>query len=130
MIEGQVRATRPDPQTEILQAFIPLVVHSLSGRRWEGEAIVDTGFSDGLALDPDAITTLGLQSYGVERRQMANGLIVLIPIYEAVVQWHGKSITLRVLGMERTLAGAGLLKGCAVSVDMVAEGRVVIRELS
>jgi clan AA aspartic protease len=130
MIEGRVRAILTPEQTEILQACIPLVVHSPAGKRWEGEAIVDTGFSDSLALAHEVIRELALQPYEVRTREMADGRKITVFVYKVAVQWYGKAHTIPVFAMERTLVGAGLLKGYAVSVDMVAEGQVVIRELS
>ena len=88
-------------------------------------AIIDTGFTEWLALPPNMIGRLGLRAKGRETLKFANSTIGEVDLYEARVNWCGNWLTIDVHEIEdHPTIGMELLRGYRVVFDALGEGVV------
>lgn len=71
------------------EAVVPLLVRGPQGSTLSVEAIVDTGFTDFLALPVSAVTSLGLVPRSTYRMRLADGAVHMVEYYEAELLWNG-----------------------------------------
>lgn len=123
MIEGKIDG-----------GYKPVVLVRIMSR--EGEyhpfnVVLDTGFNGDLVLPPAAIQRLGLVQAVVFKATLANGQEVYLDGFETTALWHNRPRRLIVLepGNE-ALLGMNLLAGSRVTLDVEADGAVVIEEAS
>ena len=94
-------------------------------------AVIDTGYNGSLTLPVDVVSALQLAFAGHRRAQLADGSVIIMEVYQALVFWHGKPQD--VLVSQSTgapLLGMSLLSGSRLTLDVVKDGDVVIDELA
>jgi clan AA aspartic protease len=122
MMTGHVNAYR--------QAVVSLVVRGPANVGREIDAVVDTGFNGFLTLPASLIQELGLVWRRRGRAMLADGSDSLFDIYEGTVAWDN---TWRRTAVDEAecdpLVGMSLLDGYQLSIQVTADGRVVISPL-
>jgi len=89
----------------------------------DGEAVVDTGFSEFLALSHPAIARLGLPYRGELALTLANGREEDFAVYRAIVEWHGHACPVPVVATDAgALVGMALLHGSRLTMDIHENG--------
>ena len=122
MIVGQVDARR--------NLIFPLVVKGFFGQELEITALLDTGFSDWLSLTDEQVATLGLLPSGVAESELADGSIVPVTLYTAVVVWEGIERLIEVVGGDTDpLLGVKLLEGYRLIADFTDNGTLLLERL-
>ena len=122
MITGRVGQNR--------NAIIPIDILDSRGRLQRVNAIIDTGFDLELALPRAAIRSLGLTWRDEIEMTLADGQAARFQLYGSTVIWHERRREIRVLETsDEAIAGADLLWGSALSVQMREGGDVIIEEL-
>ena len=117
---------------DLLEARVRLIVQSDSGASAPIEFVVDTGFTDDLALPLDIINRLNLRPReGVIAFTLADGSVANYERYTAYVLWHDRPVEIEVINMEGDpLIGMALLRGSNISIDALPAGAVTITELT
>ena len=117
---------------DLLEARVRLIVQSDSGASALIEFVVDTGFTDDLALPLDIINRLNLRPReGVIAFTLADGSVANYERYTAYVLWHDRPVEIEVINMEGDpLIGMALLRGSNISIDALPAGAVTITELT
>jgi clan AA aspartic protease len=110
-----------------LNLLIPLVLRGFNGQEEIITTILDTGFSDYLSLTMEQIESLGLLPSGVAESVLADGSIVGVTLYTAIVVWDGAEKLVEVVGGDvDSLLGVKLLEGRHLSVDFSDGGTLQI----
>jgi len=123
MITGRVTSER--------EAIIAVEVRALGGRPETLEAVLDTGFTEFLALPVAAVTRLRLPYRGSQHVTLADGGETELATYRAIVEWHGHALPVSVLAIESgALVGMALLHGSRLTLDAVENGPLQIEPLS
>ena len=118
MIEGKVTARR--------DAVVP-IVNVGQDRETTCEAVVDTGFTEFLALPPNLVAQLGLSFVDVSRAMLADGSIVGFDLYRAVVVWNEIRRDILIHASDGgPLLGMSMLYGSRLLIDVVDGGAVQI----
>ena len=113
------------------EAVIPLKVRALGGRAETVHAVLDTGFTEHLALPRDTITHLKLPYRGSEHVALADGKEAEVAMYRAIVEWHGYARPVTVFAIDAgVLLGMALIAGSRLTLDAVPGGSVQIEPLS
>jgi clan AA aspartic protease len=116
--------------TDRREAVIRLKVRGPAGQDQEIEAVVDTGFDGWLSLPSSIIAQLGLPWRRRGRALLADGSETVFDIYEATVDWDGKSRRIPVDRAETVpLIGMSLLEGYELTVQIQPGGNVTVRAL-
>ena len=122
MIEGEVTPER--------QGVVRLWVSHPGGSSEEISAAIDTGFTGFLALPTDTIARLGLHLVGARRGRLADGSLILMPLYLAHVLWDGVLRRVQVLETGGPcLVGVSLLYGYVLTFEAIEGGHVSIEKL-
>jgi len=117
--------------TDRPEAVLPLRIPRPNGRCDTIEFVIDTGFSGELSLPRAQIAALALNRVDVVPVTLADGSQVLVPVFEATIEWGRRSRGVTVLALESDpLAGIQLLVDHTLRVEVVDGGRVTIRKLS
>jgi len=112
------------------EAVVSVNVQAPNGREHVVAAVIDTGFSEFMALSPDQIAGLGLPYRGTDRATLADGSETVLRVYSAVVVWHGVPFLLPVFQSEAgALLGMALLRGSLLTVEIIEGGHVQIQPL-
>jgi clan AA aspartic protease len=112
------------------EAVIELLVKGPRRRAQRLRAIVDTGFTECLALPHDRIASLGLPLRGAQRIILADGSDTELNVYTAVVRWHGIEISVPALEVRGSpIIGMALLDGSRLTLDAIPNGPVCIEPL-
>jgi clan AA aspartic protease len=122
VIAGFVRDDEP---------IIKLRTVGSSGGTRQFEAVVDTGFSSALSLPHPVIAALELTWHSSDKAVLGDGTECFFDIYEADLEWDGKSR--RVLVHEADtdpLVGMSLLRGYELRIQVRRRGKVTITRLS
>ena len=123
MITGTVTAGR--------EAVVALQVRALGGKPELVHAVLDTGFTDFLALPHGLIAQLGLPFRGSAVFGLADGSEARLSAYRAIVEWHGRPRPVTVLGIRAgAVIGMALLQGSLVTLKVVTDGPVRIEPIS
>ena len=94
------------------------------------EFIIDTGFDGDFAVPGHIARRLGGFAKGFTDRLLANGTLVKVPVYEAVVQWEREQRRAEVLVMEgNALMGSEFLRDHLLQVEMTDGGEVTAEPL-
>ena len=121
-IRGRVSSDR--------EGLIELSVGSPSGPKVQITAILDTGFTDFLTLPSALVSRLALEFREFAQAELADGTIVQLPAYEAVVTWHAEERRIVVCGADGApLLGMSLLYGSRLTMEAVDGGEVIIERL-
>lgn len=122
MIVGEVNAK--------WEPVIPLDVRGSSGRWKRISAIVDTGYTGTLTLPLELIEQLELKWDRIGAGKLADGRQIGFDVYEATVQWNGRSRSTWIAGCGGdALVGMELLHGLELRVQIQLGGSVTIAEL-
>lgn len=122
MTSGQVTAQ--------LRPTIELTLEGEAGRPRTVEVTVDTGYNGEILLPPDIIQSLALASAGESPAVLADGTIVLLPMYEGHVRWRGNLRRTTIDGADSDpLVGMAFLKGHRLTVECVPSGIVIIEPI-
>lgn len=121
MIRGKVR--NKDAVVEIGLASRSQIARQVA-------AVVDTGYNGSLTLPSGLISALQLPFVGHRRSRLADGNVVVLEVYEAVVVWHGRPREVLILQAEGSpLLGMSLLEGSRLTIDVSNDGDGTIDEL-
>jgi Predicted aspartyl protease len=122
VIEGEV--------TPEWQGVVRLQVSRSGGPSEEIRAAIDTGCTGFLALPTDTIARLGLHLVGARRGRLADGSLILLPLYLAQVLWDGVLRRVQVLETGGPcLVGVSLLYGYVLTFEAIEGGHVSIEKL-
>lgn len=107
-----------------------LTVRGFSGEEITVDAVLDTGFSDYLALTDEQVRALNLLPSNHVASTLADGTTRTALLYFASVEWDGIPTLIEVVGGDDVpLIGMALLQGYNLSVDVVDGGPVRITRL-
>lgn len=110
--------------------LISLVVRGFAGQELEIVATLDTGFSDWLSLTDAQVEALGLLPSGVGESELADGSLVPVTLYTAIVVWEGVERLVEIVGGDADpLLGVKLLEGYRLMADFVDEGALTLMRL-
>jgi len=122
MIVGQVDERR--------NLLFPLTIRGFTGQELAITTILDTGFSDWLSLTDAQIAILGLLPSGVAESELADGSIVPVTLYTAIVVWEGIERLVEVVGGDTDpLLGVKLLEGYRLIADFTDNGILQLTHL-
>ncbi len=122
MIAGRVTADH--------EARVWLQLRAADGSFGSIEAVVDTGFTEFLALPSERIAALELTPKGFQEIFLADGSPTLLLGYEAVARWHGAEVTVEVLEVDGdALIGMSLLEGSLLTMEVATNGSVRIEPM-
>ena len=122
MIEGEVTPER--------QGVVRLRVSRPGGPSEEMSVAIDMGFTGFLALPTDTIARLGLHLVGARRGRLADGSLILMPLYLAEVLWDGVLRRVQVLETGGPcLVGVSLLYDYVLTFEAIEGGHVSIEKL-
>ncbi len=122
MTAGSVSAYR--------EAIIPLELRGARNDRRVVDAVVDTGFTDYLALPAALLQSLQATLVGTVVAALADGRSVALATYLLTVEWDGQSRQVTVLEADGgPLVGMALLQGSRLTVEVVDDGSVAIEPL-
>jgi clan AA aspartic protease len=108
-----------------LEPFLPLRVYGIADRSAFVQALLDTGFSGDLMLPFETIDYLGLRPITTSRLVLGDGSSVQMPVFDAVVEWQGRTRRIDVYACERdAVIGMSLLRGSDIDLDAVPDGQV------
>ena len=122
MIRGNVNAGR--------QATIPIEIRGRGGLFHSLEAVIDTGFSGHLTLDPETIKLLDLRPMRSVDVILAGNLGRTLNAFRGAVLWHDQMRTVRILeasGMP--LLGMRLLAGSQLTLQVRIGGEALIEQM-
>jgi clan AA aspartic protease len=111
----------------------PVVTVAVTGKRGARisiDAIVDTGFSDYLALPLSIIEGLDLDFLDTVGVRLGDGSLASCDLYRGRVEWLDTTMVVAIQSTETDpLVGVKLLRGCNLSIDFTQNGAVVIERL-
>jgi clan AA aspartic protease len=94
------------------------------------EAVIDTGFNGALTLPPSWIDSLGLPQSGEERVSLADGRVIVVPLYVGYVLLDDQAYEVDVAKAQTDpLVGTALFWGFSLYVEFQANGAVEIERL-
>ena len=113
-----------------LEALIAVDVEDGDGSSHSLEVVVDTGFTGYLVLPQGIIRRLGLRFSGRRSAILASGQQSTIDAYAGIVSWHRQRRNVIVLeSSSESLLGMALLSGSRVTLDVRADGGVLIEDV-
>ena len=117
MIVGSISAAN--------EAVIPVTIRAADGQTSDSNAIIDTGFSGYLTLDPADIAALQLPFRQRNTYELGDGRQVDFNTYRAIVLWNGQERVVSVLESDGgTLVGMELMHGHTLFLDIIDGGEV------
>ena len=94
------------------------------------DAVIDTGYNGALTLPPDWIDALGLPQSGEERVSLADGRVIVVPMYVGSVILDHQAYEVDIAKAKTDpLAGTALLWGFSLYIEFEANGRVEVERL-
>src|SRR5882672_1416447 len=107
------------------EARVPIVVRGESEREIEIEAVIDTGFTEILAIPQHVIDALAMPFREIVRFALADGVESEMAIHRAEVLWNGRWRSIMAVATHGdALLGMGLLRGYRLQMDVVDRGEV------
>ncbi len=111
------------------EAVVVLTVFDANGEAYELDCVVDTGFTGYLALSRPVVRRLNLVQMDEEEVSLADGSTTVLALYQVAAEWLDGPRTLTAYAVDgNSLVGMKLLRGCSVSLEVVADGSVLIEE--
>lgn len=93
-------------------------------------AVVDSGYTGHLTLPDQTVIALQLPTLGQRQGILADGSSVILPVFAATVEWHGRVKQILVSQTGGTpLIGMRLLFGSKITMEVFDGGKVLIEEL-
>lgn len=121
----------PGSVNDALEATIPLTLEKDAGDSQPVEAVIDTGFNGFLTLPPARIAALGLRWLCRQRGFLADGSVQVFDVYEAVLQWDGRTRKVEVESVDaEPLVGMAMLERHELRIQVISGGAVTVQELS
>ncbi len=112
------------------EAVIQLGVFFGRGQEESITGVVDTGFTDYLTMPHDMIARFGLPFAAPTLVTLADGNILHVDCYRAIIGWDNQPRTILVIEMEGScLVGMSLLYGFRVTLDVIDGGNLTIESL-
>jgi clan AA aspartic protease len=94
------------------------------------ELVVDTGFTEEIALPPTAVTAMGLPHLYDVVANIADDRDIITTVHGAMILWHGSEQYVRVFAIgKRALLGMGLLDGSELVIQCNEGGLVTVDDL-
>jgi len=95
------------------------------------EALVDTGFSDELALPPAAVAALSLPYLETITPRLSDGQSAALAVYTATLRWHGvdREVAVVAVGTE-PLLGMSLFDGSDLRMRVTEGGTFTLTPFS
>lgn len=121
MIVGEVTPNR--------EVVIRLELRGTSGVCVPVQAVLDTGFTEYLALPAAIVRQLGWPKIYTDRMMLADRSIVVFDVFDGVIDWHGQDRAIEVHAGGDVLIGMSLLYGSRLTVDVVDGGPLTIESL-
>lgn len=119
MITGHVTPNR--------EARVPITVRGPGGREAAINPVLDTGFTGHLTLASRLIAELGLLEIDLAQTILADGTMIDVAVYEAIVLWGDQELVIPVEESEGgALIGMSLLWGSEVTFRAEENGPVTI----
>lgn len=119
MIAGSVSAD--------LEARVSIEAQMDSGQKQSVEAVIDTGFSEMLAMPPDLLLTLGFTWIADQPMTLADGSVTVLPVHSGKIVWKGQARMIEIYAVDAgPLVGMRLLAGCDLHIRVIAGGAVTI----
>lgn len=95
------------------------------------DAVIDTGYNGALTLPPDWIVQLGLPKSGEESVSLADGRVIVVPMYVGYVILDDQAYEIDVaIAKTDPLAGTALLWGFSLFIEFQAGGSIEVESLS
>lgn len=114
-----------------LKAAVHLVVLNAEGESKENEVFVDTGFNGELSLSPAVIAQADFSLVDEVEVQLADGSIVLLPIFSGEVLWNSQTRKITVLSTKGdAVLGMRLLENHELKIEVRTGGAVTIESLN
>jgi clan AA aspartic protease len=114
-----------------LEPVVSLTLRNGEGKSLAVEAVVDTGFNDYLAINPEIIREFGLDPVGAIAVELADGSLRETNYYPLTVEWMGtERFVMAQEGSGPVLIGMMLLLDCELFVVVQFNGMVTVRPLS
>ena len=112
------------------EARIRLTVRGRKGRQHQVEAVIDSGYTGALTLQPALIALLGLRWQSTQRATLADGSTCLFQVYVGKVVWDGKVREILVDEANADpMLGMRLLRGHELKMQVRYRGKVTIKRL-
>jgi clan AA aspartic protease len=113
-----------------LHLLLPVTIRLPGLRDVILEFVIDTGFTGGLALPPDAVAALGLPFLHQTRAKMADASFVEMATHSLTIVWKGNEVVARVLATgDRPLLGTALLDGSELLAQFRENGLVRVTDI-
>jgi clan AA aspartic protease len=94
------------------------------------EFVVDTGFTGGLCLPPEAVALLNLPFKYEMPVNLADNSEVMLPVHQAIILWNGEELESQVFATgRRPLVGTALLDEHELVIQFTQGGLVTIDPL-
>jgi clan AA aspartic protease len=111
-------------------AIISLRLRGADQTEIEVDVILDTGFTEALALSSDLIATLGWRRRDTMQIILADGTMPWISVYEGRVWWNGEWKRLLAEATDgMPLLGMALIDGTLITLEAVVGGEVTVEPL-
>ena len=112
----------------MLHLLLRVPIGAQSSAESVGEFVIDTGFTGDLMMPTDEVLLLNLPFDEDSVNTLANGQMIMLQRYDAVIRWEGEEKAVKVIaGGERRLLGTRLLAGYDVLAQFVENGVVQIK---
>jgi clan AA aspartic protease len=112
------------------EAIVRLTVRGFVAGEHKVEAVVDTGYNGYLTLPPELIAALQLPFRRRSSAMLGDGSATFFNVHEATIAWDGQLRRIPVdAATTDPLLGMRLLYGYKLTVDVLEEGELSIREL-
>lgn len=96
----------------------------------EFDVMIDTGFTDFLALPMPKILGLELSFRELGVAQLADGTLTDVAIFEASVDWYGESLPILVCATDGSpLIGMSLLRGSKLELEVIPDGPITLTKI-
>lgn len=113
-----------------LDAIVGVEVRGRSQSRFL-HAVVDTGFNGHLSLGLKVIHELQMTAIGARVGELADGTKTVLEAFTATALWEGKQRKITVVESDgECLLGMAMLKNSRLTIDVIADGQVVIEPLT
>lgn len=114
-----------------MEPYLPLRVIGEADRAAFVHALVDTGFSGDLMLPFETISHLRLHPITTSKLVLGDGSSVLMPVYDALVEWQGKPRRIDVYACDGgAVIGMSMLSGSHLELDAAPDGQVNVVPIS
>ncbi len=111
----------------LLHLLLRVPIGAQSSAEAVGEFVIDTGFTGDLMMPADEVQLLNLPFDEDSANTLADGQIILLQRYNAVIQWDEQETAVKVIaGGDRRLLGTALLEGYDVLAEFVESGTLRI----